>query len=423
MRTERPGSASGTAAKRRRNFWIAAAAIAVLAAVLFALHRRGEVTAPETAKAEAVKPRGFILATPEQLKEIRVEPAREQTVDMNLEATGKVDFNEDRLTPVLPAYPGRVAELFANRGDSVRASQPLLVIESPDLVAAVNDLIGAHSAVDRAQTALDAAQKSAERARRLHAQEALSTKDLQAAESELAQVQQDFSRAQSSLQVDRNRLALLGKSAQEIEQIENSYKNPRSTEIDRRIVIRAPIAGTVVDRKVGLGQYIKPDSPDPLYLIGDLSSVWITFDIYDKDLSRIHLGAPVEISLVGYPGRSFSSRISSISPTVDPATRAVKVRSVVPNPDGLFKPEMFARVRVGEAFKQKVVTVPSTAILTEGERSFVLVEESSGRFSRAEVQTGDEIDGNTTVERGLQMNARVVTSGVLLLSSSEGAKP
>jgi cobalt-zinc-cadmium efflux system membrane fusion protein len=300
----------------------------------------------------------------------------------------------------------------------VKAAQPLLVIESPDIISAVNDLAEARTNVDKTRIALDIAEKSVERARRLHAQEALATKELQSAEAELARAQEDYRRAESSVSVVRNRLALLGKTADEIARLESSPPD----ETDRKIVIRAPIGGTVVDRKVGSGQYIKPDSQDPLYLISDLSSLWITADIYETDLPNVHVGAPVDIRLAAYPDRAFPAKIFAINPTVDSATRTVKVRCVVPNPGGLLKPEMFARIRVGDAVKQKVVTVPSNAILTEGERSHVLVEESAGHFRRREVKSGREVDGNTVVESGLRPGDRVVTSGVLLLNSAE-AKP
>jgi cobalt-zinc-cadmium efflux system membrane fusion protein len=404
---------------RRPVIWVTALLVAS-AAVFLLTRQSAPPVEPHTAKADATSAPGLIEATPEQLKQIRIEAAREQTIDLNLEATGKVGFNEDRLTPVLAPYPGRVLEVMANIGEVVNAGQPLLVIESPDLVAGVNDLFEARSNVDKAKIALDTAQKSAERAKRLHAQEALSTKDLQAAESDLARAEEDQRRAQSSIAVARNRLVLLGKSADEITQLENSP----ATQADRRIAIRAPIAGTIVDRKVGMGQYIKTESPDPLYLISDLSTVWVTVDIYENDLPHVRAGAPADIHIAAYPDRSFPARISAINPTVDPATRTVKVRCLVPNPGGLLKPEMFARIRVGDAVEQRVVTVPSGAILTEGERAFVLVEESAGRFSRRQVKSGPEIGGgNAVVEQGLRAKERVVTSGVLLLSSSEGSKP
>ncbi|HEY2381616.1 MAG TPA: efflux RND transporter periplasmic adaptor subunit [Terriglobia bacterium] len=406
----------GVRAKRRRTFWIAAGIIAISAAVFLTTHRPATAEEPQTAKADTVAS-GVIEATPEQQKQIRVEGAREETVNIDLEATGKVGFNEDRVTPVLAPFPGRVLEVLASAGDVVQTGQPLLAIESPDLVASVNDLAEAHTNSDKAGIAVDIAEKSAERARRLHAQEAISTKDLQAAESELARAQEEYRRAQSAADVARNRLVLLGKSADEIAGLESSPAN----QTDRRIVIRAPIGGTIVDRKVGMGQYIKPDAADPLFLISDLSSVWITAEIYENDLPRIRVGAPVNIHLAAYPAMDFSARISAVNPTVDPAARTIKVRCLVANPNGLLKPEMFARIRVGSAAKEKAVLVPSPAVLTEGEHSFVLVEEAAGQFRRREVKAGPEIGGDTVVREGLRPDERVVTSGVLLLSS-EGNK-
>src|SRR5437773_6092398 len=156
--------------KRRRTFWLAVGVIVILGAI-FLVMRQSPSEEPRTAKADGVFAPGVIQATPEQLKQIRIESVREQTIDLNLEATGKVAFNEDRLTPVLASYPGRLLEVRASAGDAVSPGQPLLVVESPDVVGAVNDLIEAHTNVDKAKIALDIAEKSAERARRLHAQE------------------------------------------------------------------------------------------------------------------------------------------------------------------------------------------------------------------------------------------------------------
>ena len=390
-----------------------------VAAILFLRMRRtapGEE--PLTAKADVISA-DLIAPTPEQLKQLRIDPVRQEIVDVNFEATGRVGFNEDHVTPVLAAYPGRVLEVLANTGDLVQTGQPLFLIESPDVIDAVNDLVEAHTNVRKAQTALDIAQKSAERARRLYAQEALSAKDMQAAESEFNRTQEDSRRAEAAVSVVRKRLALLGKSPEEIEKLESLP----SDQTDRRLTIRAPIGGTIVDRKLGVGQYIKPDNQDPLYLISDLSTVWVTADIYEPDLPSVRVGTRVDIKLAAYPDRSFSATVSAINPTVDPATRSVKVRCVVSNAGGLLKPEMFARIRVLDAVKQQVVTVPATAVLTEGERSYVLVEESSGLFRRRQVKTGREIDGNTIVEEGLRPNDHVVTTGVLLLSNSGSNRP
>ena len=118
-------------------------------------------------------------------------------------------------------------------------------------------------------------------------------------------------RAQAAASVVRSRLSVFGKSKDEIAELEKSVTD----QLDRRVNIRAPIAGTIVDRKVGTGQFIKPDTPDPLFLISDLSTVWVNADVYERYLPEIRMGAPVDITIVAYPDRRFPAHISAINPT------------------------------------------------------------------------------------------------------------
>ena len=161
---------------------------------------------------------------------------------------------------------------------------------------------------------------------------------------------------------------------------------------------------------------------DPLYLIGDLSRVWVTADIYETHLGQIRIGAPATITVAAYPQKEFPARISAINPTVDPATRTIHVRCSVANPDGLLKPEMFASIHIANTVSHKAPMVPSTAVITQGSSSFVLREESEGRFRRRTVKAGREIDGYTVIEEGLAGTDRVVASGALLLSNGLGGK-
>src|SRR5262249_43385632 len=238
------------------------------------------------------------------------------------ETTGKVGFNEDRMTPVFAPYSGRVLEILANKGDVVEGGQPLLVIDSPELVATVHDLAEARADADKTRIALDTAEKAVARARNLHSMDALATKELQEAESEAAKAREESRRTTASVNVMRNKLSLFGKSTDEIRQLEESVAD----QIDRRIYIRAPLAGTIVDRKVGPGQYIKPDMPDALYLIGDLSKVWVNADVYETYLPQVHVGAPVMVTVAAYPDQEFPAKITAINPTVDAATRTIHVR-------------------------------------------------------------------------------------------------
>jgi len=392
--------------------------VVVLVLIAAFVIRRQEMQTNESPAPKAQHPSDVIEATPEQLRQIRVEPVREQEVGTDLETTGKVGFNEDRMSPVFAPYTGRVLEVLANKGDVVKAGQALLVIESADIVATIHDLNEAKSDADKAKIAMDAAVKAADRARNLHSLEALATKELQAAEADLARAQEDYKRATSAVAVMRNKLSLFGKSSEEVRRLEE----PVTEQLDRRIEIRAPLAGTIVDRKVGPGQYIKPDMPDPLYLIGDLSHVWVSADVYETRLKEIRMGAPVTITVAAYPEQEFPAHISAINPTVDPTTRTIHVRCSVPNPGGLLKPEMFANIRIGNTVNHKAPAVPSNAVLTQGSNSFVLREEGQGRFRRRTVKSGRESKGYTVIEEGLAANDRVVTSGALLLSNGLGGK-
>jgi cobalt-zinc-cadmium efflux system membrane fusion protein len=390
-------------------------AVALVLIVAVFLRREGGANPPKAAAAPAASdpiPPDTVEATPEQLTQLKVEAVNEQAIDLDLETTGKVGFNEDRITPVIAPYNGRVLEVMGNKGDMVAAGEQLVVIDSADLVQAANDLSEAVANSDKARIVVDIAEKAAERARNLTQQEAMATKELQAAESDLARAREDYRRAQAAVAVVRSRLALFGKSKSEIDELQNSITD----QLDRRVIIRAPIAGTIVDRKVGMGQFIKSDTPDPLFLITDLSTVWVNADVYERYLPEIHVGAPVDITVAAYPDRHFPARIAAINPTVDPATRTIHVRCLVPNPNGLLKPEMFANIRIGSAAKRNVVSVPSAAVITTGGDAFVLVEQSPRHFRRQAVKTGKDIQQYTVIEEGLNKNDRVVTSGVLLLN-------
>jgi membrane fusion protein, heavy metal efflux system len=404
---------------RTRHWFAAVVALAVAVVIAAFVARRQEARTDVAESPAAVKPASdTIEASPEQMKQIHVDPVVDREIDQDLETTGKVGFNEDRMSPVFAPYSGRVLEVLANKGDVVKAGQTLLVIESPDLVATAHDLAEARSDVDKAKIALDIADKAAARARNLHSVDALATKDLQSAESDLARAKEDLRRANAAVTVMRNKLSLFGKNADEIRSLEDATSN----EMDRRVEVRAPLAGTIVDRKVGPGQYIKPDMPDPMFLIGDLSNVWVNADVYESHLQQVRIGAPATITVAAYPDREFPARISAINPTLDPSTRTIRVRCLVPNPAGLLKPEMFASMRIGNSVKRKVKAVPSTAVITQGSDSFVLREEPDGRFKRRQVKPGREVEGYVVIEDGLASNDRVVTSGALLLNNGLSSK-
>ena len=355
-----------------------------------------------------------VVLSDEQLKQVSTDTVKQHMITVDRRATGKIAFNEDRLTPVFTPFAGRVVELLANKGDQVKSGQPLATLESPDLVAAQNDLASARSDQAKANIGLNTAQVAVQRARRLHDQEALSTKDLQQAEADLSRAEDDVRRAQSAVAVVENRLRLFGKDSQEIAGFGQN--------VDSRVTLRAPIPGTIVDRKIGPGQYVKPDMPDPLFLISDLTALWVLVDVFESDVANIHLNMPVQVSVAAYPDRVFPARISFLSPAVDPTTRTLRVRCLVPNPNGLLKPDMFATIKIGSAGQQAVSIVPADAVVVEGNDSLVFVQEGPGHFRRRTVHVGQEVEGGVVIDSGLRQGEIVATRGALLLNEFSKAK-
>ena len=372
-------------------------------------------TGTEAADSNSSLPPGVAAASEIQMRQISVEPVVERTAALERETTGKVSFNEDRITPVFPNCGGRVLDVLVKKGDVVKAGQPLLILESPDIVSAENDLAAARSAENVAVTAEDVASKTLDRAKGLHEREAISTKDLQEAEASEARAKDEVLRARAAVRVAEARLALYGKTAEEITKLGNLGKE-NAGEVDNRVVIRAPLSGTIVDRKVGPGQYIRQEASDPLVLISDLSSLWVLAEVYESFLSKIHVGAPVTISVAANPDRTFPAHVSFINPTVDPTTRTVHVRCEVPNPSGLLKPEMFAKISIGAEAPRPFPAVPASAIFTQGDEAFAFVEESPRQFQKRSVKIGQRVDDQIFIESGLHTGERIATHGVLLLN-------
>jgi cobalt-zinc-cadmium efflux system membrane fusion protein len=398
----------------QRKLWIGAGVIVAIVVGFFAWQRLAPAPKASDKPAEknaAEKPASDTIAVnDQQLAQISTDVVKNRLVSVDRKATGKIGFNEDRLTPVFAPFSGRVVELLANKGDSARSGQSLAIVESPDFVGAQNDLASARSDLVKANIGLNAAQVAGQRAQRLHDQEALSTKDLQQAEADLARAQDDVRRSQAAVAAAENRLRLFGKEPDE------------TAGVDPRVVLRAPIPGTIVDRKVGPGQYVKPDNPDPLFLISDLSTLWVLVDVYESDVASIRLNMPVEVSVAAYPDRVFPAHISFISPTVDPTSRTVRVRCLVPNPGGLLKPDMFATIKIAAAEQQPMATVPSSAVVVEGNESLVFVSDSPGHFRRRPVRVGKEIEGGFIIDSGLRQGEVIATRGALLLNELSKSK-
>jgi membrane fusion protein, heavy metal efflux system len=347
--------------------------------------------------------------TPAEWASLTIEPVTEQVFRAETVTEGKIAVDEDRSTPVFSPYVGRVTKLLVRPGDSVTQGQPLFVIEAADTVQAQNDFIAAMTGLNKAQSAVDLAQLQDRRAKDLFEGKAVPLKDYQQSQATLVQAQNDLRSSQTALEAARGKLRILGLTDAAISAFQEKGR------IDPNTTVFSPITGTVVQRKVGPGQYVSSGATDPVFVIGDLSTVWLIAFVRETDAATVAVGQQIAFNVMALPGRPLTARIDYVSAAIDPATRRLLVRATVANKDGLLKPEMFANVTIYSGSDHPAVGVPKQALIYEGDQVRLWVAHEDKSIELRQVKTGlingdlVEIDGN------LKPGEQIVTKGSLFI--------
>jgi cobalt-zinc-cadmium efflux system membrane fusion protein len=367
---------------------------------------------PASAEASPVADPNLVTIDESQMQSIKFAIATLQAFRAEKIATGKIAFNEEVMTPVFSPYTGRVIRLLAKPGDTIKQGSPLFEIDTPDLVQAESDLITGGISLAKSGAALEMARRTEDRQHRLYLNKAVALKDWEQAEADVKNAERDVRSAETTLGAARDRLRVFGKSDEEIARIE------KERVVDRVARVRSPIAGTITARKVGPGQFVKPDSPDPLFTVANLSTVWLLADVYESDVPLLKVGQPVEVRVTAYPAEVFTARIAYIAPAVDPTTHRVAVRGVIENRGQRLKPDMFAGFRVLTNSEIQSLCVPTSAVIRNGDKTSVWVIQDTNSFARREVTVGIEQRGNIQVLSGLQPGDRVVSEGSLFINNA-----
>jgi membrane fusion protein, heavy metal efflux system len=340
---------------------------------------------------------------------LATEPAKAQVFRAEHVTEGKIAVNEDSSTPIFSPYAGRVIKLLVKPSDTVERGQPLFIIEATDTVQALNDFAASLSALNTARSKLNLAQIVEKRQNDLYAGKAVPLKDWQQSQSDLTTAQNDMRSAETAVEAARNRLRILGRSQDQISTFE------QSRQISADTPIYSPLGGTVVQRKVGPGQFVNSGASDPVFVIGDLSTVWLIAFVRESEAADVRLGQEVDFRVLALPGRVFKARIDYVSAAIDPATRRLLVRATIDNKEGLFKPEMFASVTIYAGENRASVGVPKQALIYEGNRVRLWVAHDDKSLELREIQTG-LINGDLVeVRTNLQPGEKVVTRGSLFI--------
>lgn len=324
-------------------------------------------------------------------------------------AEGKVAVDEDISTPIFSPYAGRVVKLLVKPGDTVERGQPLFVVEATDTVQALNDFASALSNLNTARSKLKLAQIVEKRQDDLYAGKAVPLKDWQQAQADLSAAQNDMGAAETAVEAAHNRLRILGRSEQQIK----TFQDTREVSADTPIY--SPIGGTVVQRKVGPGQFINSGATDPVYVIGDLSTVWLVALVRESEAADVAIGQKIGFYLLALPGRQFEARLDYVAPALDPSTRRLTVRATIDNTAHVLKPEMFANVTVYGGSDHSSVGVPKQALIYEKDHVRLWVAHEHNSIELREVETGLTNGDLVEVRSNLKAGEKVVTRGSLFI--------
>jgi cobalt-zinc-cadmium efflux system membrane fusion protein len=355
-----------------------------------------ETRGPPDAKVEGSQV--IFPADAPQLASLTIEPAKRRRFAVT-HLTGRLFLADDATVRIFTPVAGQVGKVRVDVGQTVEADAPLAEINSPDYGQALAD-------ARSADANLAAADKAFTRAKDLFDHGAAAAKDVEAAQA-----------ADGSATAERDRA--LGRLR---------LYHGSETGTDQVYILRSPLAGVVIEKNINPGQELRSDQMlanatnlfAPLFVISDPTRLWIQIDAAETDLANLAVGQRIQVVSPAFPGKAFTGAIANIGPSLDPATRAARVRGVVENPGGLLKAEMYVSVDVvqdeghGDGAE---VEISSKAIFTIDGKSYLFVEPSAGRFERRTVEIGAEKDGKVPVISGVVAGEKVVIEGGLLLEA------
>jgi cobalt-zinc-cadmium resistance protein CzcA len=357
-----------------------------------------------------------VTLTDAQKSEIGLDetPVKHGYVYNTIESPGQVQPNSELSAQVSTPSAGRAVTVKVKLGDNVQPGEVMAVIKSDPIGQVQSDLLQntlqARADIKQQEVQLKLSHITYDREKKLWAEQVSAQADLQTAENQLEKDEANLaalkSKMDSYLTVAQERLTLLGAPP------DSAKKVLAQTKIDPWVIVRAPREGLVIERDINPGEL--NDGSKPLFILADLSEVWLVANIFEKDVEQVKKGDEAVVSLDSLPGHPFPAKIVFIGDSINATTRTLPVRANVANPQRILKPGMFARIKVS-AGQVPVMLVPRSAIVQMGDKTIVFVDEGNGKFTERDIETGvDDVKG-IEVKRGLKLGEKVVYKGATAL--------
>ena len=340
---------------------------------------------------EAKLEKGHVKLTDTEVREAGVlaEELKAQSLPSQVVLNAVISANQDRLAHISPRVPARITAVNVNAGDRVKAGQVLALLDSLELGEA-------QAAWHQAQSGESLARTDFERAQSLHKDEVIAEKDYFRART-------DYEKAKAQTRATVERLQMLG--------VAPSSAGGRGAST---FPLTAPFSGVVVEKKAVLGEMAQPDKS--VFAIADLSTVWVEASLFEKDLSRVRVGAAATVTVPAYPGAEFRGKVTNIGSMLDKDTRTIPVRITVPNSDGRLKPEMFGTASIEGEAAADVLVLPETAVILLNGEATVFIDQD-GDYEARHVQLGSRLGGNVVIANGIKPGNWVVRKGAFAIKA------
>jgi len=317
------------------------------------------------------------------LRTLFIDTVQTKPLVNTISFTGMVDVNQDNQVSIFPLVSGNAKDIKVQLGDYVTTGQLLGTVTSSEMAGYTNNLVVAQTNLTNTKRQLEATQD-------LFKSGLASSLDVTAAQT-------NYDQAVAQLEMAQRVLKINGDNTKGVWDI------------------KAPVSGFIVQKNVTNGTAIRTDNSTALFTISDLKNVWVWANVYESNINNIHLGDDVSVTTLSYPGKIFKGKVDKMLNALDPTTKVMKVRVVIPNPTYELKPQMFASIEIANPEDRKALCVSSKALIYDNSRYFVLVYNGHGDASITPVEILNTLGDKTFIKSGLREGDRVIATAAILI--------
>lgn len=317
---------------------------------------------------------------------IKIDTAVLSNVNDELKLSGEVSFNDNKVVKVFPFSSGQVIRVMVSLGDRVSKGQTLAIIKSADVAGNYSDLSTAGNDVAITLKQMESA-------------ESLFKSGL-GSEKEYVEAKEAHQKAVNAAGKVKNQIAINGGG---------------NTSANGTYVIKAPMNGYTVEKKINQGGFIRTDNTDNLFTVGDIKDVWVWANVYETDVSRVKEGYAATITTLAYPDKTFKGVVDKVNEVLDPVTKVMKIRIRLANDSMQLKPEMFANIIITNKEGLKLITVPASSIISDNGKSYVIIYRANCDMETREVQAIKTVEDKAYIATGLSLGDKIISRNQILL--------